>query len=317
MLLFLQPPASQSPAYCLKGIYNNFWLRNGLFLANMGGMNAKLKVVGGKANKGTISLKLPTVIGRSRKAGLTIAHPMISRRHCELYEADDGLLMIRDFDSLNGTVIAERRIKEAALPPDAEFSIGPLTLRAEYAYEGDLSGLPETVFAEPLAESAEPQESWSDSPEPIAVDQMTETVPPAEEAEVDFSFLDEFKSDQSATGEDEKTEESSEQAPEEAEPPRESVEEQPAVVSPPAVPSVPASPKKKPKGLASMLKGSSKDKNQKAAKQPPLPAAKKPAEPEDIPLAPNPESAPAPPKEPPTKPDEEDFDIDSFLDGLN
>ena len=111
----------------------------------MGGMDAKLKVVGGKANKGTISLKLPTVIGRSRKAGLTIAHPMISRRHCELFEAD-GLLMIRDFDSLNGTVIAEQRIKEAALPPNAEFSIGPLTLRAEYAYEGDLSGLPEDGF---------------------------------------------------------------------------------------------------------------------------------------------------------------------------
>ncbi len=110
-------------------------------------MEAKLLVVGGKASKGSISLKLPTVIGRSREATLTIAHPMISRRHCEVYEAE-GLLMIRDLGSLNGTVIGGQRIKEAPLPPDGEFSIGPLTFRAQYHYAGNLDGLPAPVLAE-------------------------------------------------------------------------------------------------------------------------------------------------------------------------
>jgi hypothetical protein len=107
-------------------------------------MDAELIVVGGKTNKRSIKLKLPMVIGRSRHARLTIAHPMISRRHSELFERD-GLLMVRDLDSLNGTVVDGQRVKEAPLPPEAEFSIGPLTFRAQYQYEGDLGKLPATV----------------------------------------------------------------------------------------------------------------------------------------------------------------------------
>jgi len=49
-------------------------------------MDAKLIVVGGKANKSEIKLQLPTIIGRSRDADLTMAHPMVSRQHCEIYE---------------------------------------------------------------------------------------------------------------------------------------------------------------------------------------------------------------------------------------
>lgn len=110
-------------------------------------MDAKLIVVGGKATKGSISLKLPTVIGRSRHADLTVGHSTISRRHAELFEKA-GLLMIRDLGSLNGTTIAGRRIKEAPLPPDAEFTIGPLTFRAQYEYKGNLKDLPPTLYVE-------------------------------------------------------------------------------------------------------------------------------------------------------------------------
>ncbi len=76
-------------------------------------MEAKLIVVGGKANKKTIALKPPTNIGRSRDADLTIPHPMISRQHCEVFETD-GLLMVRDLGSLNGTMVGGRRVKEVA-----------------------------------------------------------------------------------------------------------------------------------------------------------------------------------------------------------
>ena len=88
---------------------------------------------------------------------------------------------------------------------------------------------------------------------------MTETVPPAEEAEVDFSFIEEFKSDQPAAADDEKTEDSSDQALEaavEAKPPTESVEEQPAVdVSPPAAPSKTGRAEEEAEGLGFDAKG--------------------------------------------------------------
>lgn len=99
-------------------------------------MEVRLVVVGGQANKGEIRLKLPAVVGRSRGADLTVAHAMISRRHCELFDAD-GMVLIRDLGSLNGTVVDGHRVKEAPLRPDAEFTVGPITFRAVYQFSGD------------------------------------------------------------------------------------------------------------------------------------------------------------------------------------
>ncbi|MBN2024841.1 MAG: FHA domain-containing protein [Pirellulales bacterium] len=104
----------------------------------------KLIVIGGKASKGEVSLTPPTVLGRSRDAGLAVGHPMISRRHCEVIE-QNGLLMVRDLGSLNGTYVGGRRVREAPLPPGARFSIGPLTFRVDYEYAGDLNALPPVV----------------------------------------------------------------------------------------------------------------------------------------------------------------------------
>lgn len=104
-------------------------------------MDAKLIIVKGKANKDCVSLKLPTVIGRSREADLTVAHPMVSRRHCELFEVD-GLVRVRDLGSSNGTFLGNQQIQEAALYPNAEFSIGPLTFRIEYEYAGPIAQAP-------------------------------------------------------------------------------------------------------------------------------------------------------------------------------
>ncbi len=167
-------------------------------------MDAKLIVVGGKTSKGSVDVKSPMVIGRSRKATLTIAHPMISRRHCELFESD-GLLMVRDMDSLNGTLIDGRRIKQAPLPPQGEFMIGPLTFRAEYEYEGDPNALPETVFADPPADQPAGEQSDADAAEAKAAEEKTldeadratpAEQPPAKPGDEEFdidSFLDELK----------------------------------------------------------------------------------------------------------------------------
>ncbi|NQU25403.1 MAG: FHA domain-containing protein [Candidatus Nealsonbacteria bacterium] len=118
-------------------------------------MDAKLIVVGGKADRRAVKLKLPTVIGRSREADLTVPHPMISRQHCKLYEVD-GLLMVRDLDSLNGVFLADQRVSESPLRPDDEFTVGPLTFRAAYTYQGDPATVPAPKIVEP--EEPEPEE---------------------------------------------------------------------------------------------------------------------------------------------------------------
>jgi predicted component of type VI protein secretion system len=117
-------------------------------------MNAKLLIVLGKAIKRKVALQLPAVLGRSRQADITVTHPLISRRHCEISE-NDGLLMVRDLASLNGTMVGGRRIESAPLLPDAEFTIGPLTFRVLYEYYGDLESVPDTRFVAETAGTAE------------------------------------------------------------------------------------------------------------------------------------------------------------------
>jgi len=117
-------------------------------------MNAKLLVVIGNTTKREVELQLPAVLGRSREADVTVVHPLISRRHCEISE-DNGVLVLRDMASLNGTMIGGRRVEFAPLLPEAEFTIGPLTFRVLYEYDGDLEAVPETRFAEEVQEPAE------------------------------------------------------------------------------------------------------------------------------------------------------------------
>jgi pSer/pThr/pTyr-binding forkhead associated (FHA) protein len=101
-------------------------------------MEAKLIVVGGKAPPAEFSLNLPTIIGRSRAADIPLNHPLISRQHCELFEAN-GQLMVRDLGSLNGTFIGNNRITdEIRLAPGSLLTVGAFTFRAVYeAAESD------------------------------------------------------------------------------------------------------------------------------------------------------------------------------------
>jgi hypothetical protein len=101
-------------------------------------LNAKLIVVGGDVKTEEIKLRLPSTIGRGRGTTIMLAHPLVSRQHCELYEAD-GHLMVRDLGSLNGTFVNNQRISEAALPPGDLLTIGTVTFRAVYEAQSDAS----------------------------------------------------------------------------------------------------------------------------------------------------------------------------------
>ncbi len=121
-------------------------------------MEVTLVVARGKVSRGELVFVPPAVLGRGREADLTVAHPMISRLHCELYEVD-GLLMVRDLGSLNGTIVHDSRVVESPLRPDDCFSVGPLTFQARYQYHGNLDDVP----APKLAESEGPKPPKGDS----------------------------------------------------------------------------------------------------------------------------------------------------------
>lgn len=95
-------------------------------------INAKLVVVGGTAESELIELQhLPTVFGRGRDATISLPHPLVSRQHCEIFEAN-GRLMVRDLGSTNGTFVGSERIVESVLAPGDLLTIGTVTFRAMY-----------------------------------------------------------------------------------------------------------------------------------------------------------------------------------------
>lgn len=94
-------------------------------------MDATLTVVAG-AKKATIRLKLPTIIGRSETVSLKIRQSQVSRQHCEIYE-EDGLIVVHDLGSSNGTFIDDDRIDEPTfLYPGEILRVGKVVFEATY-----------------------------------------------------------------------------------------------------------------------------------------------------------------------------------------
>ncbi|MBA4018102.1 MAG: hypothetical protein C0483_13095 [Pirellula sp.] len=114
-------------------------------------MEAKLVVIGGKANMGEVKLRLPMTIGRGNKADLMISHPTVSREHCRLFEKN-GELVIQDNGSSNGTFVDGEKIDKAVVvQPGQILAIGPLTFRAEY--EAPTSHVSRMKAPDPLADT--------------------------------------------------------------------------------------------------------------------------------------------------------------------
>ncbi len=149
-------------------------------------MNAKLLVVLGTTTKREVTLQLPAVLGRSREADITVPHPLISRRHCEI-SAHNGVLVVRDLSSLNGTMVGGQRIESAPLLPEAEFTIGPLTFRVRYEFDGDLQSVPETRFVDAVEGADAGRGDRTSAEEELPILELDEAVPALPENASDSS----------------------------------------------------------------------------------------------------------------------------------
>jgi pSer/pThr/pTyr-binding forkhead associated (FHA) protein len=63
-----------------------------------------------------------TLVGRGDDCELRIEHKSVSKRHCVLVKTD-GLILIRDLGSTNGTRVNGQRVRRAALLPNDTLSV--------------------------------------------------------------------------------------------------------------------------------------------------------------------------------------------------
>jgi predicted component of type VI protein secretion system len=69
-----------------------------------------------------------TVVGRREYCDVVIPHHSLSKRHCVLVKTD-GLLVIRDLSTTNGTKVKGQKVRWAALLPDDRLSLGGYKVR--------------------------------------------------------------------------------------------------------------------------------------------------------------------------------------------
>lgn len=76
-------------------------------------------------------LKDLTVVGRKEDCDVRLNHKSISKMHCVIVKTD-GLLLLRDLGSTNGTRVNGTRVRRAALLPNDQLSIAGYKYRVHF-----------------------------------------------------------------------------------------------------------------------------------------------------------------------------------------
>jgi len=69
-----------------------------------------------------------TIVGRKDDCDLKLEHKSVSKMHCIIVKTD-GLLLLRDLGSTNGTRVNGQRVRRAALLPNDQLSIANYKFR--------------------------------------------------------------------------------------------------------------------------------------------------------------------------------------------
>jgi len=72
-----------------------------------------------------------TVVGRKEDCDLRLEHKSVSKMHCIIVKTD-GLLLLRDLGSTNGTRVNGQRVRRAALLPNDELFIAHYKFRVHF-----------------------------------------------------------------------------------------------------------------------------------------------------------------------------------------
>lgn len=71
------------------------------------------------------------IVGRNEICDIRLPHKSVSKLHCVLVKTD-GLLLLRDLGSTNGTRVNGSRVRRAALMPDDQLNVASLAYRVEF-----------------------------------------------------------------------------------------------------------------------------------------------------------------------------------------
>ena len=74
------------------------------------------------------------LVGRKEDCDIQLDHKSISKQHCVIVKTD-GLLLLRDLGSTNGTRVNGQRVRRAALLPNDRVNIASLAFRVEFSEE--------------------------------------------------------------------------------------------------------------------------------------------------------------------------------------
>src|SRR3954468_19615536 len=69
-----------------------------------------------------------TLVGRKEDCDLRLDHKSVSKMHCVIVKTD-GLLLLRDLGSTNGTRVNGQRVRRAALLPNDQLTIAHFKFR--------------------------------------------------------------------------------------------------------------------------------------------------------------------------------------------
>ncbi|WP_020473509.1 FHA domain-containing protein [Zavarzinella formosa] len=76
------------------------------------------------------------VVGRREDCDVLLDHKSISKQHCVIVK-NDGLLLIRDLGSTNGTRVNGQRVRRAALLPNDQLFIASLRYTVQVAHDDE------------------------------------------------------------------------------------------------------------------------------------------------------------------------------------